>query len=49
MTKLKRSRKNQMRPLFDKVLWRRRALNEGVNEPWNNRSHIEHTPLTAAR
>jgi hypothetical protein len=43
ITKLKRNRKKQMMPLWDKLLLRQRALIECVNDQWKNISQIEHT------
>jgi Transposase DDE domain len=43
ITKLKRNRKNKLMPLRDKVLLRKRALIECVNDQLNNISQIEHT------
>src|SRR3954447_10466489 len=41
ITKLKRTMKNKLRPLFDKLLLRQRALIEGVNDQWKNSSQVE--------
>jgi Transposase DDE domain len=43
ITKLKRNRKNKLVPRLDKVLLRKRALMECVNDQWKNISQIEHT------
>jgi len=43
ITKLKRSMKNKLMPLFDKLLLRQRALIEYVNDQLKNISQIEHT------
>jgi Transposase DDE domain len=43
ITKLKRNRKNKRMPLLDKVLLRKRALIEGVNDQLKNISQIEHS------
>jgi hypothetical protein len=36
--------KNKLMPLFDKILLRKRALIETVNDQLKNISQIEHTP-----
>src|SRR5438270_878570 len=43
ITKLKRNRKNKLMPRLDKVLWRKRALMECVNDQLKNISQMEHT------
>ena len=43
ITKLKRNMKNKLVPLFDKLLLRKRALIECVNDQLKNISQIEHT------
>ena len=43
ITKLKRNRKNKLMPVLDKLLLRKRALIECVNDQWKNISQIEHT------
>jgi hypothetical protein len=43
ITKLKRNMKNQMMPLLDKLLLRKRALIECVNDQLKNISQVEHT------
>ncbi len=43
ITKLKRHMKNKLMPLLDKVLLRKRALIECVNDQLKNISQIEHT------
>jgi Transposase DDE domain len=43
ITKLKRNRKNKLMPLLDKVLLRKRALIECVNDQLKNVSQMEHT------
>ena len=43
VTKLKRNMKNKLMPLLDKLLLRKRALIECVNDPLKNISQIEHT------
>jgi transposase len=43
ITKLKRNMKNKLMPLLDKVLLRKRALIECVNDQLKNISQIEHT------
>jgi Transposase DDE domain len=43
ITKLKRTMKNKLMPLFDKLLLRQRALIECVNDQLKNISQIEHT------
>jgi Transposase DDE domain len=44
ITKLKRNMKNKLMPPLDKVLLRKRALIECVNDQLKNISQIEHTP-----
>jgi hypothetical protein len=43
ITKLKRNMKNKLMPVLDKLLLRKRALIECVNDQWKNISQIEHT------
>src|SRR3954469_14483971 len=43
VTKLKRNMKNKLMPLWDKLLLRKRALIECVNDQLKNISQIEHT------
>jgi transposase len=43
ITKLKRNMKNRLMPLLDKLLLRKRALIECVNDQLKNSSQIEHT------
>src|SRR5438270_8429234 len=43
ITKLKRNMKNHLMPTIDKLLLRKRALIECVNDQWKNISQIEHT------
>jgi Transposase DDE domain len=43
ITKLKRNMKNKLMPMLDKVLLRKRALMECVNDQLKNISQIEHT------
>jgi hypothetical protein len=43
ITKLKRNRKNKLMPVIDKLLLRKRALIECVNDQLKNVSQIEHT------
>jgi hypothetical protein len=43
ITKLKRTMKNKLMPLFDKLLLRQRALIECVNDQLKNVSQVEHT------
>jgi hypothetical protein len=43
ITKLKRNRKNKLMPVLDKLLLRKRALMECVNDPLKNISQMEHT------
>jgi Transposase DDE domain len=43
ITKLKRNMKNKLMPVLDKILLRKRALMECVNEQLKNVSQIEHT------
>jgi transposase len=43
ITKLKRNRKNKLMPLLDKLLLRKRALIECVNDQLKNISQMEHT------
>jgi Transposase DDE domain len=48
ITKLKRNMKNKLMPLLDKVLLRKRALIECVNDQLKNISQIEHTQHRSA-
>jgi hypothetical protein len=43
ITKLKRNMKNKLMPVLDKILLRKRALIECVNDQLKNVSQIEHT------
>ncbi len=43
MTRLKGNMKNKLMPLIDKLLLRKRALIETVNDQLKNSSQIEHT------
>jgi hypothetical protein len=43
ITKLKRNLKNKLMPILDKLLWRKRALIECVNDQLKNISQMEHT------
>ena len=43
ITKLKRNMKNKLMPILDKLLLRKRALIECVNDQLKNVSQIEHT------
>lgn len=43
VTKLKKNMKNRFLPLFDKLLLRKRALIETVNDQLKNTSQVEHT------
>jgi hypothetical protein len=43
ITKRKRNRKNKLMPVLDKLLLRKRALIECVNDQWKNISQMEHT------
>jgi Transposase DDE domain len=43
ITKLKRNMKNKLMPLLDKILLRKRALIECVNDQLKNISQVEHT------
>ena len=43
ITKLKRNMKNKLMPVLDKLLLRKRALIEGVNDQLKNSSQMEHT------
>ena len=43
ITKLKRDRKNKLMPVLDKLLLRKRALIECVNDQLKNSSQMEHT------
>jgi len=43
VTKIRKNMKNKLMPLMDKVLLRKRALIETVNDPLKNISQIEHT------
>ena len=42
ITKLKRNMKNRLMPVMDKLLLRKRALIEGVNDQLKNSSQVEH-------
>jgi hypothetical protein len=44
ITKLKKTMKNKLLPLMDKLLTRKRAHIETVNDQLKNISQIEHTP-----
>ena len=43
ITKIKKNMKNKLMPMTDKILLRKRALIETVNDPLKNISQIEHT------
>ncbi len=43
ITRVKRNMKNQLMPVEDKILLRKRALIETVNDQLNNISQLEHT------
>ena len=43
ITKLKRNMKNKLIPLMDKLLLRKRALIESINDELKNMCQIEHT------
>jgi len=43
VTKIKKNMKNKFMPLVDKLLLRKRAIIETVNDPLKNISQIEHT------
>lgn len=43
LTKLKTTMKNKLLPIFDKILLRKRAIIESVNDQLKNISQIEHT------
>ena len=43
ITKLKRNMKNRLMPVLDKLLLRKRALIECVNDQLKNSSQVEHT------
>ena len=43
ITKIKKNMKNKPMPLMDKLLLRKRAMIETVNDPLKNISQIEHT------
>src|SRR4051812_18810217 len=43
ITRLKRNMKNKLMPVIDKILLRKRALIETVNDQLKNISQIEHT------
>ena len=43
ITKRRKGMQNQLLPLADKLLLRKRALIETINDPLNNISQIEHT------
>jgi hypothetical protein len=44
VTKLKKNLKNRLMSLGDKVLLRKRAIVESINDQLKNISQIEHTP-----
>src|SRR4051794_30578585 len=48
IAKLKRNRKNKLMPVLDKLLLRKRALIECVNDQWKNSSQMEHTRYRSA-
>jgi hypothetical protein len=43
LTKLKTTMKNKLLPMFDKIMLRKRAIIESVNDQLKNISQIEHT------
>ena len=43
MTKLKKDMKNKLMPLFDKLMLRKRAIIETINDQLKNISQIEHS------
>src|SRR5512145_2661170 len=43
ITKVKKNMKNKLIPIFDKILLRKRALSETVNDKLKNICQIEHT------
>jgi Transposase DDE domain len=43
LTSIRRNRKNRLRRLWDKLLLRKRALVETINDQWKNSSQIEPT------
>jgi hypothetical protein len=43
ITKLRKNMKNRLLPLFDKLLLRKRAISETINDQLKNISQIEHT------
>ncbi len=43
ITKIKTNMKNKLMPMFDKIMTRKRAIIESVNDQLKNISHIEHT------
>lgn len=43
ITKIKKNMKNKLMPLFDKLLLRKRALIESINDQLKNISQLEHT------
>jgi len=43
ITKIKKNMKNKLMPIMDKVMLRKRAVIETVNDQLKNISHIEHT------
>ena len=43
ITKIKKNMKNKLMPLFDKLLLRKRAVIESVNDQLKNISQIEHS------
>jgi hypothetical protein len=44
ITRIRKDRKNYLMPMQDKILLRKRALIETVNDPLKNISQIEHSP-----
>ncbi len=43
ITKIKKNMKNKLAPMLDKILLRKRALSETVNDQLKNICQIEHT------
>ena len=43
ITKIKKNMKNKLMPMLDKILLRKRALSETVNDQLKNICQIEHT------
>ena len=43
ITKLKKKMKNNLMPIMDKLLLRKRALIESINDQLKNISQLEHT------